>query len=188
MGRPPARRPMTAHGRTDCHWEWFSDYVDRLALSKSLSPCGRRRSLRSASLAFAVILALALAIPSMALSTRIPAKHGRIPGTVVACYHEKAHRFTAEAAPARCELAGTKGKERKPTKLLIVGIKWNRWGTLSSQGSFGVEARTGLPVRVFVFRRVECPDGRIWYSSAVVFKTENGHISVLRLRPCNALS
>jgi hypothetical protein len=134
------------------------------------------------------IPALALAIPSMAFATRIPAKHGRIPGTVVPCYQETAHRFAAETEPARCELAGTKGKERKPTKLLIDGIKWRFWGTYSSVGSTGVEVRTGLHVRVFVWRRVECPDGRIWYSSAVVFKPGNGHISVLRLRPCRAVN
>lgn len=160
---------------------------NRIVLSGNIRPWPHR-SLRSVPSAFAVLLALALTVPSTALSTRVPAKHGRIPGTVVPCYHEKAHRFTAETEPTRCELAGTKGKQRKPTNLLIVGIKWNFWGTFSSRGSFGVEVRTDLPVRVFVFRRVECPDGRIWYSSAVVFKTENGHSSVLRLRPCSALS
>jgi hypothetical protein len=131
------------------------------------------------------ILALPLAIPTMAFATRIPAKHGRIPGTVVPCYQETAHRFAAEIQPSRCELAGTKGQQRKPTKLLIRGINWNFWGTFSSRGSNGVEVRTGLHVRVFVWRRVECRDGRIWYSSAVVFKPSNGQISVLRLKPCD---
>jgi hypothetical protein len=139
-------------------------------------------------LAFLVTLALVLLMPSTGLATRVPAKHGRIPGTVLPCYQKKSHRFTAEIEPSRCELAGTKGKQRKPTKLLIDGINWNFWGTFSSRGSNGVEVRTGLHVRVFVWRRIECPDGRIWYSSAVVFKPENGHISVLRLRPCSALS
>jgi hypothetical protein len=154
---------------------------NRIALSGNLRP---HRSLSLVLPAFLVVLALVLLMPSPALSTRVLAKHGRIPGTVVPCYHQKAQRFTAEIEPNGCELAGTKGQKRKPTKLLIVGMKWNRWGTFSSQGAYGVEVRTGLPVRVIVFRRVECPDGRIWYSSAVVFKTENGHISVLRLKPC----
>lgn len=157
---------------------------NRIALSGNLRPSRPRPSLRWVFPAFILALALALAMPSSALSTRVPGNHGRIPGTVLSCYQKKSHRFTAEIKPSRCELAGTKGKQRRPTKLLINGINWRFWGTYSSVGSNGVEVRTGLHVRVFAWRRVECPDGRIWYSSAVVFKPENSHISVLRLKPC----
>jgi hypothetical protein len=157
---------------------------NRIALSRDSPPCRPYRSLSLVLSAFLVMIALVSLMPSMALATRIPGTHGRIPGTVLPCYQKKTHRFAAEIQPSRCELAGTEGQQRKPTKIPIRGINWEFWGTYSSRGSNGVEVRTGLHVRVFAWRRVECRDGRIWYSSAVVFKPSNSQISVLRLRPC----
>jgi hypothetical protein len=112
----------------------------------------------------------------------------RIPGTVIACFHKQTHRFTAEIKPARCDLRGTEGKQRKPLRLSIEGLRWYFWGTFSSRGSLGTEIPGGIHVRVFAFRRVECRDGRTWYSSAVVFNPDNGHYSVLRLPTCGEVA
>jgi hypothetical protein len=160
----------------------------RIAFSADLRETGPRRSLKIFGLAVVLSVVLACTGTSPSLATRVPAKLPRISGTVLACYHEKTHRFTAEIKPRRCEFKGTEGKQRKPLRLSVEGLRWNFWGTFSSRGSLGYEIPSGIHVRVFVFRRVECRDGRVWYSSAVVFNTNNGDYSVLRLPTCEALS
>jgi hypothetical protein len=161
---------------------------NRIAFSKSSRSSQPLRWLKLLGLVVVISVALAWTVTPFSSATRVPAKLPRIPGTVVACFHKKTHRFTAEIKPARCDLKGTGGKQRKPTRLSIKDIKWYFWGTFSSRGSLGMEVPSGIHVRVFVFRRVECRDGRIWYSSAVVFNPDNSHYSVLRLPTCDALS
>jgi hypothetical protein len=159
---------------------------NRIALSDDRHPSGAHRGLKAIAVV-AATFALASAVPSAALATRVPAREPRIPNTVVACFHEKTHQFTAEIRPAGCDLVGTEGRQRKPAKLLIKNIKWDFWGTFSSRGSLGLNVRTGAHVRLFAFRRVECRDGRVWYSSVVAFNPGNSHITVLRLPTCDAL-
>lgn len=161
---------------------------NRVALSADSRKARPARSLQLFSWALVISVVLASTATSSSLATRVPAKLPRIPGTVLACFHKKTHRFTAEIEPDRCEFKGTEGKQRKPLRLSVKGLQWNFWGTFSSRGSLGNEIPSGIHVRVFVFRRVECRDGRVWYSSAVVFNTNNGHYSVLRLPACEALS
>jgi hypothetical protein len=161
---------------------------NQIALSADSRGSRPRRSMKLFGLAMVIGVVLACTATSSSLATRVPAKLPRIPGTALACFHKKTHRFTAEIEPRRCEFKGTEGKQRKPLRLSVKDLRWNFWGTFSSRGSLGKEIPSGIHVRVFVFRRVECRDGRTWYSSAVVFNTNNGRYSVLRLPTCEALS
>jgi hypothetical protein len=78
----------------------------------------------------------------------------RVQGITISCYHNEVHRFTAEVKPAR------------------------------SEGSYGVNVRNGIRVRVIAFRRVRCTDGRTFYSATSVVEPGNGSYSVIRLPTC----
>jgi hypothetical protein len=162
---------------------WLLSSSTSLALPNNLRVI-MRKLLGSAVLVFIV---LTWTLTPLSYATRVPAKHPRIPGTVIACHHQRTDRFTAEVRPARCDLKGTEGKGRKPATVPIEVGRWDFWGTFNSRGSRGVEVRTGAAIRVFAFRRVECRDGRVWYSGAVIFDPGNSKITVLRLPTCEAL-
>jgi hypothetical protein len=133
------------------------------------------------------VLAVALALAGFcSLATARTGVPGlvRVGNTAIACYHPGGDRFTAEIRPARCDLAGHEGKERKAVSFPISKLRWSEWGEFRSEGSYGVTTDDGVRVRVIAFRRVRCPDGRTFYSAANVVEPGNGSYSVVRLPTC----
>lgn len=134
--------------------------------------------------------ALATTLALTALCSLAGARVG-VPGLVrvgnarIACFHPESHRFTAEIRPARCDLAGHEGEKRKSVSFPIQKLRWSEWGEFRGQGSYGVNAGTGVRVRVIAFRRVLCPDGRVFYSAANVVEPGDGSYSVVRLPACD---
>lgn len=84
------------------------------------------------------------------------------PGAVIACYHEKARRYTALVHPGRCVLRGYRGKQT--LGIPIKGMKWGHWGVFAARAAFGVDMRDGERVRVVASRPITCDDGSTWYS------------------------
>ena len=80
-------------------------------------------------------------------------------GTVIACYHERAQRYTARVHPGRCVLRGRQGAE-----IPIKGMRWGHWGVFAPRAAYGVDMRDGERVRVVASRPVACGDGSTWYS------------------------
>lgn len=83
------------------------------------------------------------------------------PGTVIACYHEGADRYTARIHPRRCVFRGV-GK--RAVAIPIRGMKWGHWGVHAPRAAYGVDMRDGERVRVVASRPVTCDDGSTWYS------------------------
>jgi hypothetical protein len=109
----------------------------------------------------------------------------RVRGIMISCYHEELRRFTAEVNPARCDIAGHEGEQRKFVSFPIQNLRWSEWGEFRSEGSYGVDVRNGIRVRLIAFRRVRCTDGRIFYSAVNVVEPGNGSYSVVRLPTCD---
>jgi hypothetical protein len=105
------------------------------------------------------------------------------PGTVIACFHEKISRFTAQAHPGRCNIWGYRGK--RFVGVPVKGMRWGHWGFNPSRAAFGVDTRDGTHVRVIAYRPVACDEGRTWYSMAVVVFPGNGSFFGLRLPTCD---
>lgn len=84
------------------------------------------------------------------------------PGTVIACYHEKARRYTARVHPGRCILRAYGGKQT--VGIPVKGMKWGHWGVFAPRAAFGGDMRDGERVRVVASRPVTCDDGSTWYS------------------------
>jgi hypothetical protein len=135
------------------------------------------------------VTTVALTLISIGLCTLASGRDG-VPGSVrvrdimISCYHKEVHRFTAEVRPARCDIAGGKGEDRKFASFPIRRLRWSEWGEFRSQGSYGVNVDNGIRVRVITFRRVRCTDGRTFYSAANVVEPGNGSYSVIRLPTC----
>jgi hypothetical protein len=83
-------------------------------------------------------------------------------GAVIACYHEKAHRYTARVHPGRCTFRAYRGKQT--VAIPIRGMRWGHWGVFATRAAFGVDMRDGERVRVVASRPVRCDDGSTWYS------------------------
>lgn len=145
----------------------------------------------TASVLITTFLLLGLIASSPAASghpTRVPVGHPPIRGTMLACYHRKIHRFTAEIHPGRCEVAGIaegEGFVRFPIEGEWERIEWNHWGGFRSQGNEAVNRRTEREVRVIAYRRVRCPDGSTWYSLANMFSLVGSYNAVIRLPVCD---
>jgi hypothetical protein len=109
----------------------------------------------------------------------------RVGNTMIACHHQGSDRFTAEIRPARCDLAGQEGERRKSVSFPIQKLRWSEWGEFRSEGSYGVDTDNGVRVRLIAFRRVRCPDGRVFYSAVNVVEPGNGSYAVVRLPTCD---
>jgi hypothetical protein len=108
------------------------------------------------------------------------------PDTLIACFHERISRFTAEAHPSRCDLWGYRG--RQFVGIPIKGMKWGHWGANPTRAAYGVALRDGTRVRVIAFRPVRCDEGTAWYSRAVVVTLDDGNAFELRLLTCDGPS
>lgn len=157
---------------------------------KSLAWIDRRPSARCGSLRlFGLVTTVALALMSTGLCSLASGRDGvpgsvRVRGIMISCYHKEVRRFTAEVAPARCDIAGHEGEDRRFASFRIHRLRWSEWGEFRSEGSYGVNVRDGIRVRVIAFRRVRCADGRTFYSAANVVEPGNGSYSVVRLPTC----
>jgi hypothetical protein len=121
---------------------------------------------------------------------------------MIACFDGQTHRSTGKVRPRACEISGrvefagylegiaTKNVAdgslvRLPIKGIRHNIRWDdEWGAYKSGGNESVNAHTGRLVRVTVYRRVRCPDGRVWYSRANVFDLNSGYVFVVQLPVC----
>jgi hypothetical protein len=127
----------------------------------------------------AASLALVLFGPASSLADTGTAKSG----TVVACFHPKIERYTAQAHPGRCNISGYRGKQF--VGVPVRGMKWGHWGANPTRAAFGVDMRDGTYIRVIAFRPTTCDDGRTWYSRVVVVFPADGSGFVLRLPTCD---
>jgi hypothetical protein len=130
----------------------------------------------------AVSLALALSGPPSSPAVIRIAKSG----SVIACFHPKPDRFTAQAHPSRCNISGHRGEE--VVEVPIRGMNWGHWGFNPTRASYGVDKRDGTHVRVIAYRPIACDEGRTWYSRVVVFFLEDGSGFDLRLPVCDGPS
>jgi hypothetical protein len=107
-----------------------------------------------------------------------------VPKIEIACFHQKVHRFTAEAKPRNCELAGYEGEHNKFVRFPIQNLKWQEWGRFRSLGARGILSGQ-IDVRVIAYRRVRCKDGRTFYSEANIVEPGNGSYYVVRFPTCD---
>lgn len=138
-----------------------------------------RGSLRLFCLVVAVSFALVLAGPFSSLANARIARSG----TVVACFHEKIRRFTAQAHPSQCNIRGYRGKQI--VEVPIKGMNWGHWGANPTRAAYGVDMRDGTRVRIIAYRPITCDEGRTWYSRVVVLSLVDGNAFELRLPTCN---
>lgn len=103
-------------------------------------------------------------------ATKLGAEAGK-PTTVIACFHEKSRRFSADAHPRRCNLRGF--HDQRVVGISIKNMKWGGWGARQARAAYGVDLRNGLAVRVIVFRPITCEDRLRWYSRVVIFYPGN---------------
>lgn len=131
----------------------------------------------------AIILALTMVFssPVSALANVRPARSG----WVIACHHKEIHRFSAQAHPGRCNVAGYRG--RKFVEVPIRGMNWGRWGSNPTFAAYGRDQRNGHAVRLIAFRPIRCNDGRTWYSRVTVLTFPSGYAFQLRLKGCGPL-
>jgi hypothetical protein len=110
------------------------------------------------------------------------------PRSVIACFHKKIRRFTAEPRPEHCDIAGYRGRKKEFVANPIKGMKWGHWGFNPARAAFGVDVRNGTHVRVIAYRPITCDNGRTWYSEVVIVNPGNGNFFGLRLPTCNGPS
>jgi hypothetical protein len=139
-----------------------------------------RGSLKLLCSVAAVSLALMLSLPPSAPANTRTAKSE----TVIACFHKKIRRFTAQAHPGRCDIAGYRGN--KFFGLPVKGMKWGHWGANPTRAAFGVDSRDGTRVRVIAYRPITCDEDRTWYSRVVIVFHSNPF--ELRLPTCDGPS
>lgn len=138
-----------------------------------------RRSRGLCCLVFAVGLVLWLPGPLPSIANAHKARSG----VVIACFHRKISRFTAEAHPRRCDIAGYRGE--KFVEIPIKEMKWGHWGHNPTRAAFGVDTRNEIRVRVIAYRPIVCREGHAWYSRVVIVFPGNGRFSGLRLPTCD---
>lgn len=107
-------------------------------------------------------------------------------GPVIACFHGKIRRFTAQAHPSRCVIAGYRGK--KFVRVPVKGVNWGHWGAKRTFGAYGVDKRDGRGVRLVAFHPIHCDEGRVWYSKVDVVYPGPGTVFELRLPTCKVFS
>jgi hypothetical protein len=142
---------------------------------------------------FALVLSLALVLAGSSSATNyrhgFPIERPSIRQIEIACFHKGEHRYVDVKRPAGCEISGYLGYKPSEGETFsvnpITGDGRSEWGRYSSQGSLGVNTRTGARVRVTVMRRIRCGDGRTFYSRAVILNPGTGHFFYLRLPICD---
>jgi hypothetical protein len=82
--------------------------------SRAVAP----RPLLATAIAAALLISTIFCPPATA-RTRVSASV-YVPGIQIACFHRMVHRFTAQTKPARCEIAGHEGEERRFVRLRVV--------------------------------------------------------------------
>jgi hypothetical protein len=87
-------------------------------------------------------------------------------GPVSACFHGKIRRFTAQAHPSQCVIAGYRGK--KFVQVPVKGVNWGHWGAKRTFGAYGVDKRDGRAVRIIAYHPIHCNRGGAWYSKVNV--------------------
>jgi hypothetical protein len=131
--------------------------------------------------AAAVSFALLPFGPTSPASAR-PAKSG----PVIACFHPKLDRYTAQAHPNRCILRGYRGKQ--VVEIPIKGMNWGHWGSNPTRAAYGEDRRNGKGVRVIAYRPIACDEGRTWYSRVTIVFPGDGSGFELRLPACDGPS
>ena len=117
--------------------------------------------------------------------TGVFAQAGTIPATQIACLDRRTGRFIDKTNPGNCEVAGYEGAHgRKWVRTPVEGIVWEEWGSRKSRGIKGELPRTGAEMRLYVYRRIRCGDGRTFYSEANVIDLKTGHYFYVRLPIC----
>jgi hypothetical protein len=106
--------------------------------------------------------------------------------TVIACFHEKVSRFTAQAHPGRCDIWGNRGTQF--AGIPVRGMKWGHWGANPTRADYGVDTRNDTRVRIVAYRPIACDEGRTWYSRVVVAFPADGKFFELRLPTCDGPS
>lgn len=101
---------------------------------------------------------------------------------VIACFHKKKNRFTAEVHPRQCSIAGQRGEEF--VQVPIEGMKWVHWGANPTRGAYGTDIRNGRAVRIIAHLPIVCQDSRAWYSRVVVVFPGIGRFFGLHLPTC----
>jgi hypothetical protein len=127
-----------------------------------------------------IAVGLALALPSSLASARIAKS-----GTVIACFHKKIGRFTAQAHPSRCNISGYRGRDHEFVEIPVKGVNWGHWGFSPTRGAYGHDKRNGKGVRIIAYRPIACEEGHRWYSRVVVFFPGDGNGFELRLPTCD---
>jgi hypothetical protein len=149
-----------------------------------------RYSLKHLRLIVLASLGLAIVNPSPVLAspdTPVPIGHPEIPGTMIACFDKSSGRYVDKIHPAWCDIAGYASESGgRFAATSVKGIQWGGWGQFRSKGARGVNTRNGIRVRVWAYRRVNCGDGRTFYSSANVVNLENGAFYLIRLPVCDS--
>jgi hypothetical protein len=132
-----------------------------------------------------VVLISALVIGvGASMSVPVKAQAAKTP-TVIACFHKKSGRVAGLAHPNQCVIRGYRGRGRQRiVAFTIRGIRWGHWGAVPTRGAFGNDVRTGEGVRIIAYRRVECDDGRAWYSRVILNFRGTGNFFELRLPTC----
>jgi hypothetical protein len=113
--------------------------------------------------------------------------HGRTGSskTVIACFHEKSRRFTAESHPDRCHIRGYREERGKHfAGVSVRAMKWGHWGARRTRAAYGVDVHDGTRFRIIAFRPISCDGGRTWYSRVVVLTFPDGNAFGLRLPTC----
>lgn len=141
-----------------------------------------RHSLKLFCSVLAVGSALVLFSPLSSLATTRVAKSG----TVIACFHKKISRFTAQAHPRRCNISGYRGEEF--VEVPIKRMHWGHWGSNPTRAANGVDKLNGIGVRLIAYRPITCEEGRTWYSRVVVVFPGEGRFFGLRLPTCDGPS
>lgn len=139
---------------------------------------------RPASLVSCLVVAVGLALTLFGPSSSPANARTAKSGNVIACFHKKISRFTAQAHPSRCNLRGYRGKQ--VVEIPIKDMNWGHWGSNPTRAAYGVDKRDGTRVRIIAYRPITCDEGRTWYSSVVVVL--HGNFFELRLPTCDGPS
>ncbi len=126
-------------------------------------------------------LALALCSPFSSVAHAQVAKSG----AVIACFHKKIGRFTAQAHPSRCNISGYRGRDREFVEVPVKGVNWGHWGLNPTRGAYGHNKRNGKGVRIIAYKPITCDEGRTWYSRVIVVFPGEGTFFGLRLPTCD---
>jgi hypothetical protein len=117
--------------------------------------------------------------------TGVSVMHPFVRRTLMTCFQEKAGRLTDKITPGNCDFEGYKSEHGKElVRIPIEGMRWSEWGRFRARGALGVNVRTERRVRVHVWRRIRCVDGRTFYSRAQVFDLHAENWFTIRLPIC----